>query len=371
MQNKHPLQIASQEERDRSLLVAEEITTLHAIVQNAIKQAGYTEATINALQEKVMAELTLCSTNTHLLMKHLNEHCASEISFALGSNKNIITFDGAKDIVSTHMLALAFSPLSDTFKMDPNIPTMLGGRDGDIMGTYTPNFLQTALLTMLYVAKDAKSIDELTVLHENNIYQVATSPTLQTVELPGSFKIEGLPVIKDWFYNYNCELLVPTVGYAYGGSRKEIKYDDKAFKNEDCSSFVAKCVGLDPRVTSTWHLKQAYAGTSLSDTGHILKALMPLKNNEIIMPGDIFVRGGHTGFVCKISEMDGKLIQKELSYNRSLPAINYEGDKPTYTHTSTVEMEGLGYSYNPVESAGNMYFRLLVAENNISQVLDV
>jgi hypothetical protein len=308
----HPLQKAQQEERDRTALVIKEVHKLYEIVQAEIKQAGYDESNIDTLKGKVLSRLTQDSANINLLMRHLSDNFDIEYKYALNTNKNYEIFEGAKKLVENKLSTLAFSSLNDSFKMDPDTLTILGGKDGDVKDTSMLNFLQTALLTTLCVVKNATSLKDLEVLSSNGIYQVDSSPCIQATTLPIAFKIEALSELKNWFYYYKDEkspdqgeLLIPILGYAYGGSRLDNRYKDKALKAEDCSSAVGKWLGLNTDI-STAQMLQAYndkAGNP--EFSSLLKVASPLKNEEQVKSGDIFVFKGHTGFVSKVCEGNG------------------------------------------------------------------
>lgn len=319
---------------------------------------------IEELKTKVLAKLDQDLANMNLLMRVLGDKFKDEIThmYPLKFNKNILALEGAKKLVESDFSALTSSSLSDHFKMDPNALTILRGNDGDIKGTPVPNFIQTALLTTLCVVKDAKSLqhlDELLKTGDINIYQADSSPNIQTTALPPSFKLEtDCPELKDWFYYYvdakspsQGELLVPGLGYAYGGSRYDSRYNDKVLKTEDCSSSIAKWVGIEGAVW-TGLLKEVHSGASHED--RILNKMTALEKGAEIKPGDVFVRGAHTGLVSQVLRDDNGLKIEVISYNRDIPT----------------NMEGLGYNEEGITD-GHIFFRPLAELVQDGQVHEV
>ena len=124
--------------------------------------------------------------------------------------------------------------------------TILNGFDTalDIKGTSAANCLQTALLSMLRIMKNAKKLPDLKL---ENIYNVDTSPVIQGTAMPEHFNDTFMPDFKQWFFYYSDdksppqgELLVPTLGYAFGVSRPDPRYSTKIFKVKDCSSAMSQ-----------------------------------------------------------------------------------------------------------------------------------
>lgn len=214
------------------------------------------------------------------------------------------------------------------------IQDQLSSYEPVIDGTSLPNCAQTAYLTILRIRYEALIPQEREILGENQhlltlvtqeAYNVSYSAGIHSTSLPESVTLPSH--LQDWFYFYKDEfsprqgeLLVPTLGYAYGGSRGDSRHKYKEFKSEDCSSSVSKWVGSEIAFT-TEAMEKAYNGDCNNEhsCNKILEHLLP---SQQIKEGNIFVfrkeKAGHTGIVTKVLN---STCFDSLSYSRWMPEI--------------------------------------------------
>ncbi|MDX2050418.1 MAG: hypothetical protein SFT93_04535 [Rickettsiaceae bacterium] len=216
-------------------------------------------------------------------------------------------------------MTIEFADVLETSRKD----IMYGALNWDT--TAYADYLQTMLLEILSITSNCRVAD-VGLLAAKKIYNLDESPNIQGIRsLHNVFDI--LPEYR-WFakkhklnsWDRECytELVVPSLGYYYGGTRVpewnehlEIKdvidkaYQHKTFKMEDCSSFVGKFIDADPNI----------------DTSDMLlgKIVQMHKYEESHKPksGDIFVYKGHCGFVIEFDESNKTLITLEC--HRHMP----------------------------------------------------
>ncbi len=185
-----------------------------------------------------------------------------------------------------------------------------------------------------------------------------------------SLEISVTEKIQNWFYIQNNsdnsqELLTPTMGYAFGGSRSDSKYKNLLLHNEDCSSSLNKWLKLKNDYTTAdfflfHNLYSKNLMNSKDEINHNLKlndlelnnfSLKIAELKQVIQPkytapssGDIVVLrsydktgkvlGGHCGIVTDYNP--DTITYEYLSYNRNLDHVNQYGDYMPF--------EGLGFS---------------------------
>lgn len=359
-----PVYTAKTEENARRVeTYGHQIPKLSELVIGQVQQANYTPFNIGDLQK--ITEYIIKNDMLLLdeLMSYLSRHPEYNVSIQLATNKNAITFEGALNVTRDYMIDLALKPLNSTFLMDPNVPVMVGGGSlNDIKGTSMPNFIQTASLAILRALKSITDINDVPKLAGEDIYNITTSPVVQTTALPENLDVARInPQLNSWFYFYKDEespkqgeLLIPNLGYQFGGSEGDVRYDNKVFASKDCSSILSGWVGAS-QVFSTSDMEVAFNVTCLgyppsSCTSDplclaVLEVLDPICNGtwqKNVFADDIFtVRhasgGGHTGFITEIATE----CFMSLSDARSMP-----------------EKEGVGYMWlcPYVDTADNWFY---------------
>ena len=251
------LDYAKQHEEQRRLKSAEEINLLRDLVNDAVRKAIVgNKFTFQEIQAKALTILDSDIKNLKILMQSLkqnqDEHSASIssntehcIHYALSTNKLEIIFQNAKEFIEKN-----FSSDGLKFAIDAEARTDLSQnfdwKEDNIysFGTSALNFAQVAAITILRVLHDNQHVklQDLFVNQDepySSIYNVNTSPVLQTTKLPSGYDLEEkLPgFAKEFFYIYKDvkspepgELLIPNLGYAFGGSRADTRYQDKEFR---------------------------------------------------------------------------------------------------------------------------------------------
>jgi hypothetical protein len=217
-------------------------------------------------------------------------------------------------------------------------------------GTSVLNYMQTALLEILSVIHET-SICNLKVLKDsNNIYQVNTSPNLQTVNiirLNKEKREEKYNLMKNWRWSFEEQvqnqksnidddentfpkLVVPMLGFFLGGSRYDKKYNDKLYKAHDASSFVSFLLNLDESFNTSYAkniIDAEFARTVVNHPRNIsileesknileLKKIIGAKTPE---PGNLFVAKFYIGFVIEVNNANTHM--KVLGFNRLMPFI--------------------------------------------------
>ncbi|MDX1924722.1 MAG: hypothetical protein SFT91_05850 [Rickettsiaceae bacterium] len=104
------------------------------------------------------------------------------------------------------------------------------------------------------------------------------------------------------------DLIVFALGYFFGGSRYDSNYLKKYFRQEDCSSAIAKWTGSEVPFT-TYDIKHSAQS--------VFEVMTRLKEDRAPTAGDILCFGGH---VCVVSSfVDHERPIEVISYNRLMP----------------------------------------------------
>lgn len=354
------LRAMKEEKERRNDTYGYQIPALLQLTRQKVKAAHYTQENITKLQGIVK---TIINRDISMIQK-LNNYIgnnSNDFSIPLQTNKNILTFQGALQLCEDEFSNVTLNKINSTYILDPSIPNVIGGSNGDSKGTSIANFLQVLALSVLRGLNLISSIIDVSQLAEQDLYNVGTSSVIQTVNFPLNFNSSFIGNdFSSWFYFYNGSysdkqgaLLIPNLGYQYGGSRDDPQYNQKKFKSEDCSSSISKWT-RSPNIFSTSDMEIAYDSVCQTDPNifcpitdlcnDVLKVLRPICNGKLslnVTSGDVFaVRhpsgGGHTGFVS-FANQD---CFYALSYERSMP-----------------QKEGLGYDwYCPTKDDYWFYF---------------
>ena len=258
-------------------------------------------------------------------------------SWPLKTNKLAEIFECTSILLSEDFEAAIAGNLMSIYQFDPNSRAIFYGTkdiDGttiNYFGTSKLNCIQNTYFTILRFFINVTDIRDFVELQEAGIYDVYTSPNIQTTRLPNN--LNEAPY-ESWFYYYKGnaavgELLIPNLGYAFGGSRVDVHYRDKGFKTEDCSSAVAKWIGA-AKPFPTYAMFLLYNDSSDCEKDDFCVAakdsLVAVKEDiSHIKAGYIFLYRSHTGMVT--GNYPKEEILETLSYNRDMPGLEGLGYK--------------------------------------------
>ena len=123
------------------------------------------------------------------------------------------------------------------------------------------------------------------------------------------------------------KLVVPALGFAFGGSRFDNEYADKVFRLHDCSSLVGDFLGLDR--FSTHFIKALYdkefemnLETQQKDIDILnrIRTLLKYKGESgVPEAGNVFIINTLCGFVLEVN--DEKNVIKLLDSTRFMPYV--------------------------------------------------
>jgi hypothetical protein len=322
------------EEENRRKKLYEEATKLEQIVKNS-----YNKTSINSNKKSIKhSMLKLINADIHKISNLKLDIKDLSPSSALKTNKLLDLFECTYLLLANEFDSSIIGNLTTSYSFNPNKVTILYGTKAadksiiDYFGTSKLNCIQNTYITILRFYEEATNIRELHILQEIGIFNVNTSPNIQTTSFPINF--DSKPYMS-WFYYYKDEqspaqgeLLVPSLGYAYGGSRHDARYKDKELRAEDCSSAVSKWVGATHEF-STYHMFMLYEGDPNCDSDPLCLSakatLLPIKKDiSLIIKGNIFCYRSHTGIVT--NNYPEEQILETISYSRDMP-----------------DLEGLGY----------------------------
>ncbi len=335
------LELSIKEENLRKNQIINEIwTTLEAVSEEtADMEPSQFQVIVKTAITDALEGIRVHTNFMNLLTN--NPSASSEASFPCKTNKPSIVLAGAIEYLNEFQNNLVdSSKIQDCLIEARNSRTIfpqsnlefsaISYCDSFKPGTSHPLFFQTSLLLLLGQIKTNASITELLSNNDHHItYDPMINATIQGVHCPvitGQLLVTGSSL-----WHSGSIVWTPTLGYSYGGSRKDNIYDDKFYKNEDCSSAVAKWIGYNDKEFSTWHLKNYLAKTDskCADDHDCLKIAEKLVHVNDPQPGSIFLVGSHTGVVTGVYE-DG--IIETLSYNRDMPQFEGLGYKNISCH---------------------------------------
>ena len=184
--------------------------------------------------------------------------------------------------------------------------------DPDI--TSMPNYLQTLMLETLAVIRNVP-ITQIPDLQQEKIYDINYSPNIQWVKAANNNTLSSATE-SEWRWcdsskGYN-ELIVPALGYYFGGSRYDVNYKDKQFKQEDCSSALGKWLGLPVESITTFSTR-----SFISLDNELKSILKPIGEDRDPKTGDVFWYQGHCGVVTCYEDKESAI--SVLSCNRFMP----------------------------------------------------
>jgi hypothetical protein len=224
-------------------------------------------------------------------------------------NKLLFLLEGAKIVTERHFDQIVSGDLSF-------IPMPEGKYEPDLKSQYItslPNYTQTAMLGILSIIRKVP-VYKIPELEQEKIYNINLSPNIQGIKAANSCTLDP---VKDWKWCLDgsapeskgySELIVPGLGYYFGGSRYDKAYEKKYFQEKDCSSAIAQWAGSSVEFSTA---------DILNHTPDVLKVLEPLKEDREPIKGDVFCFKGHTGVVTGYSDEEAPLYS--LSYARTMP----------------------------------------------------
>jgi hypothetical protein len=226
--------------------------------------------------------------------------------------------------------------------IDINWPSI---RDGDSVkllsnskgiswyGTSMLNYMQTSMLEILSIIYETP-VSDLKCLRDANIYQLNTSPNIQSTYVANhdayvESKIKKFEIMKSWRWSTEDKektpkLVIPSLGFAWGGTRFDKEFKDKYFKTHDCSSFVGNYIKYDKLKTEL--LRCLTDQLNPIDDYHLqigldgLKHLLNWKADLVLPePGHIFWIKFYCGFIIDVDSENKKVTA--LGFNRWMPFI--------------------------------------------------
>jgi hypothetical protein len=222
-------------------------------------------------------------------------------------------------------------------------------------GTSILNYMQTSMLEILSVIYETPISDLKCLKEAGNIYQMSTSPNIQSTRvfnLPNvnysMFKDinsqninQKYEIMQGWRWSLEehdvehfdfkekkaFKLVVPSLGFAFGGTRYDKEYSEKKFRLHDCSSLVGDFLGLN--TFSTHFLKALYdkefelnLTTQQKDIDVLDRVKMVLKykgDNGVPEAGNVFLISSLCGFVLEVNDEKNEL--QVLDSTRYMPYV--------------------------------------------------
>jgi hypothetical protein len=236
-------------------------------------------------------------------------------------------------------------------------------------GTSMLNYMQTSMLEILSVIYETP-VSDLKCLRDANIYQLNTSPNIQSTYVANDdayeeSKTKKYEILKSWRWSTEDKektpkLVIPSLGYAWGGSRFDKEFKDKYFKAHDASSFVGENLKYDKLTTEL--LRGLSNQLHSIDDYHLQFGLDGLKNllnwkADLVLPepGHIFWIKFYCGFIIDVDSENKKV--SALGFNRWMPFI--EG-----LRKDTYQMNEEGKWYRLYESDLVSELSVFVGETN-------
>lgn len=371
MHNYKLLNKALQEEESRRHTSIDEINKLISTTSNWYNNIN--NNTIEYIKNITLSALDNDITMISKLNNYLTNSIDLEKTFALKTNKNFELFTCAKKLIDDDFINIVNNDIWSKYNLTLSDKTTFG-KEGDVKGTSFLNCLQTGVFSILYSNHVVKNIADIQDLAQSNIYNVNHSPNVHTTKLPENIQHNEVdPNFINWAYFYKDEysptqgeLMFFTLGYSFGGSRLDERYNNKEFKTEDCSSAVAKWIeSIYP--FSTLHMEEAFDNDCHNAECEVVTSIMaPVITAE---KGDIYVfrkydinlnpeksdrtysKSGHTGIVTNV--YPERNCFESLSYNRDMPKI-----------------EGLGFHEECMDNYPEKKYMFFTLKNNNHDIID-
>lgn len=349
----------SQEARQKAIINA--VTNLQKLTKDQLSSREINKASdgnisseqneefLKKIQLEIISQLHQNQEIQQALMSDSNTQ--KESSFAFRTNKLKELFSCSENILNRYGLKqLLEKPLLG--KLEEQNYEGFSFETSNKLSTSFLNCVQNVYLNglSLFYNNDNFTVKELR--KEISEYDIETSAVIQTTKLPTNYIPTNYTLsngkiidITNWFYYYKDdrspfqgELVVPNLGYQFGGSRADERYDNKEFKSHDCSSYISSLLGFKQALSTADYELILLKKNADYNTKNI--SLFPVNNFNEIIPGDFFVtrtydiknnpakdnpvfsRGGHIGIISKIVNQAEKFedsVFETLSYNRDMP----------------------------------------------------
>ena len=310
--------MASQENEMLELI---KITSLS--IKNYSNDSDLKQHVYRALDEDILRITTL---NKEIITDQIDSKNFSPHNFQ--SNKLFDLLIQSKKYINAHWSSIVEGD-SDALLRRPD------GRSW--YGTSILNYMQTSMLETLSVIFETP-VSQLECLKEVNIYQLAESPNIQStcvsnVNASDQSKIKKLEIMKGWRWSTadktsklnESKLVVPSLGFSFGGTRFDEEFINKVYKLHDATSFVGEYLNFNKLTTLLLNEIVAPSLNYVNDF-HVqlgvdgLKHIMQWKKNIVLpQPGQIFLIKAYCGFVIEV-DYEKKCINT-LGFNRLMPFI--------------------------------------------------
>lgn len=194
-------------------------------------------------------------------------------------------------------------------------------------GTSMLNYMQTTMLEILSVIYETSIVNLKCLKEVENIYQIETSPNIQSICVTYTNSVEKFELLKDW--RWSCKkdlnsykLVTPSLGYAYGGSRFESEFAEKLFKLQDCSSFVGELLHLNLFTTNSLKIftqsnfeKEVEMQQGEKNLVLLKKTLRYKGANSLPEAGNVFLVKSHCGFVIETTtRTKGNSVKEDVYF---------------------------------------------------------
>ncbi len=338
-----------QEFYTRAQTIHSEINSLQIYTKNKLSDQ---ESNFKSFEETIITKLETDKEIHKLVMTDKN--ATNDASIAFKTNKLAETLDCATNVLNTYGLyQLLNKPLMS--KLEEKNQNGFSFETTNKNITSYLNCVQTVFLTSLSVVEHKNNFQDLELAQKLNAYNVETSPLVQTTKFPANYTPTNYTLangnkvdITSWFYYFKDhksptqgELLLPNLGYQFGGSREESRYKTKELKSEDCSSAASKWLGFKQSI-STVDYELIYLGNHSNTDLNNNNLIKPITDLNKLSSGNIYVtrtydiaknpekndlkyaKGGHIGIITKITSSSNNVeeIKAEVvSYTRNMPVI--------------------------------------------------
>ncbi|MCS5707723.1 hypothetical protein CC99x_002260 [Candidatus Berkiella cookevillensis] len=359
--------VRGSDQYDYNLQLHQEQKALFALTNQ--QWGAYPDHDYHALQTKTLERLDQDIYYIQQLNQLLKSYPASDdvgegLTWSLKTNKMELVLSGARELIMDDEAFIALLEgecppmLNNTFQF----PVILGDTDS-IYGSSEASFLSAALLTInLTLLGENTHIEDLPIhlslsdsmdtvwMDYSALSHITPIPAFVALESVGQdFKTEFSYYFSDALMQDGLSLIHS--GYAFGGQRGEVRFDEsKNWGPEDCSSWVSKVTNCDVDFSTidqlfTYRMQfpsdekvliySDWLGSDRQAAMQTVYSPVYIENPLVdIHPGQIFAYrefadanhlddvgiGGHTGVVLGVKENGNVVI---LCYGRDMP--EYEG----------------------------------------------
>lgn len=345
--NNSILDIARRELINRKLISISEVKQIIILTKNILKTSNIHYYDIF---NKVLKDLNNDIQNSFQLNEYIfnfsNE--LTPLTYPLKYNKNFELLSGTLEFCKNYTHYLFSDKLIDDLDDEKTSINRILFKGFDSYLHYIKIFYFTILHLVL---KDKLN----SVLYENNILNISSSPNIQTTLLPKNLDYNEIKFkLKSWKYFYQDklsptqgELLYLTNGYAFGGSNEDERFTSKRFRAEDCLTSILKWINAEKDFNpnklaefSTLDIEKFYDSYNcqkkLKFHDILSNYIIPIHNFDDVRVGDIFAyreydlqndptKKNHKYSLCGhigvISKMRDSYSFENISYSRKIQEI--------------------------------------------------